>query len=38
MANTGNEWKDVQKKYTNKRPSETRNRRKSRKKIINKIS
>jgi len=38
MANTGNEWKDAQKKYTNKRPSETRNRRKSRKKIINKIS
>jgi hypothetical protein len=33
-----NEWKDVQKKDTNKRPSETRNRRKTRKKIINKTS
>ena len=33
-----NEWKDVQKKDTNNRPSETRNRRKTRKKIINKTS
>ncbi len=33
-----NEWKDVQKKDTNKRPSETRNRRKRRKNIINKTS
>jgi hypothetical protein len=33
-----NEWKDVQKKDTNKRPSEIRNIRKTRKKIINKIS
>ena len=33
-----NEWKDDQKKDTNKRPSETRNRRKVRKKIINKTS
>ena len=33
-----NEWKDVQKKDTNKRPSETINRRKTRKKIINKTS
>ena len=33
-----NEWKDVQKKDRNKRPSETRNRRKTRKKIINKTS
>ena len=33
-----NEWKDAQKKDTNKRPSETRNRRKTRKKIINKTS
>ena len=30
--------KDVQKKDTNNRPSETRNRRKTRKKIINKTS
>ena len=29
------EWKDVQKKDTNKRPSETINKRKTRKKIIN---
>ena len=33
-----NEWKDVQKKDTNNRPSETRNRRKTRNKIINKTS
>jgi hypothetical protein len=33
-----NEWKDVQKKDTNNRPSETRKRRKTRKKIINKTS
>ena len=32
-----NEWKDVQKKDTNKRPSETINRRKTRKKIKYKI-
>ena len=32
------ERKDVQKKDTNNRPSETRNRRKTRKKIINKTS
>ena len=32
------EWKDVQKKDTNNRPSETRNRRKTRNKIINKTS
>ena len=33
-----NEWKDVQKKDTNNRPSETRNRRKRRKIKINKTS
>ena len=33
-----NEWKDVQKKDTNNRPSETRNRRKTRNKIINQTS
>ena len=33
-----NEWKDVQKKDTNNRPSETRNIRKTRNKIINKTS
>ena len=33
-----NEWKDVQKKDTNNRPSERMNRRKTRKKIINKTS
>ena len=33
-----NEWKDVQKKDTNKRPSETRNKRKTTNKIINKTS
>ena len=32
-----NEWKDVQKKDTNNRPSETRNRRKRRKNIITKV-
>ena len=32
------EWKDVQKKDTNKRPSETRNNIQTKKKIINKIS
>ena len=33
-----NEWKVVQKKDTNNRPSEKRNRRKTRNKIINKTS
>ena len=33
-----NEWKDVQKKDTNNRPSEIRNRRKTINKIINKTS
>ena len=33
-----NEWKDVQKKDTNNRPSLPRNRRKTRNKIINKTS
>ena len=38
MRREADEWNDVQKKDTNNRPSETRNRRKTRKKIINKTS